>query len=63
MPSSQYDILCIWIRTHICPFSGYVADRDVNAAKNILKKAVQARAWPSGTAPNGEPVELRSPQP
>lgn len=25
------------VRTHICPFCGYVADRDVNAAKNILK--------------------------
>jgi putative transposase len=33
------------VRTHICPFCGYVADRDVNAAKNILSKA---RAWPSG---------------
>ncbi len=27
------------VRTHVCPFCGYVADRDVNAAKNILKKA------------------------
>ena len=26
-------------------YRGYVADRDVNAAKNILSKA---RAWPSG---------------
>ncbi len=25
------------VRTHICPFCGYVADRDVNAAQNILK--------------------------
>ncbi len=25
------------VRTHLCPFCGYVADRDVNAAKNILK--------------------------
>ncbi len=24
------------VRTHICPFCGFVADRDVNAAKNIL---------------------------
>ena len=24
------------VRTHICPFCGYVADRDVNGAKNIL---------------------------
>jgi putative transposase len=27
------------VRTHICPFCGYVEDRDVNAAKNILKAA------------------------
>ena len=47
------------VRTHICPCCGYVADRDVNAAKNILAKA---RAWPSGTVSAGSPVELRSPQ-
>jgi putative transposase len=47
------------VRTHICPFCGLVADRDVNAAKNIL---LQARAWPSGTVSVGSPVELRSPQ-
>jgi putative transposase len=33
------------VRTHICPSCGYVADRDVNAAQNIL----QAGAPPSGT--------------
>jgi len=27
------------VRTHICPFCGYIADRDVNAAKNILNRA------------------------
>ena len=27
------------VRTHICPFCGYIADRDVNAAQNILKSA------------------------
>jgi putative transposase len=47
------------VRTHICPRCGYVADRDVNAAKNILSKA---RAWPSGTVSAGSPVELRSPR-
>lgn len=26
------------VRTHICPFCGYIADRDVNAAQNILKR-------------------------
>jgi len=27
------------VRTHICPFCGYIADRDVNAAQNILTGA------------------------
>jgi putative transposase len=27
------------VRTHLCPFCGYMADRDVNAAQNILKRA------------------------
>ena len=46
------------VRSHVCPLCGYVADRDVNAAKNILSKA---RSWPSGTVSDGSPVELRSP--
>ena len=32
------------VRTHLCPHCGFLADRDVNAAKNIL----QAGAPPSG---------------
>jgi putative transposase len=44
------------VRTHICPHCGYVADRDVNAAQNIL----QAGAPPSGTVADGLPVEPRS---
>ncbi len=47
------------VRTHICTSCGYVADRDVNAAKNILFKA---GAQPSGTVSDGSPVELRSPR-
>jgi putative transposase len=47
------------VRTHLCPFCGSVADRDVNAAKNIL---VKARAELSGTVSDGSPVELRSPR-
>ena len=35
------------VRTHICPHCGYIADRDVNAAKNILKIFL-AGAQPSG---------------
>ena len=27
------------VRTHMCPFCGYIADRDVNAAQNILDVA------------------------
>src|SRR2546422_9800225 len=46
------------VRTHICISCGSVADRDVNAAKNIL---VKARAWPSDAKhPDGD-VSLRSP--
>jgi putative transposase len=45
------------VRTHICPSCGYVEDRDVNAAMNIL----QAGAPPSGTGADGLPDELRSP--
>ena len=29
------------IRTHICPECGFVGDRDWNAAKNILKLALE----------------------
>ncbi len=28
------------VRTHICPFCGSIADRDVNAARNILKSGL-----------------------
>ncbi len=49
------------VRTHICPFCGLVEDRDVNAAKNILHKGLQAGAPPSGTGADGLPNELRSP--
>lgn len=27
------------VRTYVCPFCGYIADRDVNAAQNILAEA------------------------
>ena len=46
------------VRTHICPFCGYVADRDENAAKIILSKA---GARPSDAKhPDGD-VRPRSP--
>jgi putative transposase len=36
------------VRTHVCPHCGYVADRDANAALNILQKATQGH-WESNT--------------
>jgi putative transposase len=44
------------VRTHICPHCGYIADRDVNAAQNILK----AGAQPSGMLADGLADEPRS---
>jgi putative transposase len=44
------------VRTHSCPSCGYVADRDLNAARNILK----AGAPPSGTLADGSADEPRS---
>src|SRR5260370_30308047 len=49
------------VRTHVCPFCGYLADRDEHAARNILQRAMQvlARTGPSssrreGPEPSGE---------
>ncbi len=49
------------VRTHVCPHCGYIADRDENAAHNILRAGmlVQARTGPSsrereGPEPSGE---------
>ena len=37
------------VRTHVCPFCGYIADRDENAARNILQRGLQVLA---GTPPS-----------
>ncbi len=46
----EYVEKALSVRTHLCPYCGYIEDRDVNAARNILKKA-----WtkPSLTGPIG----------
>jgi putative transposase len=41
------------VRTHICPICGYVEDRDVNAAKNILKVARPGHGLQASTYTNG----------
>ena len=41
------------VRTHICPFCGYVADRDVNAAQNILVQG-QGMAFRRESHPDGD---------
>ena len=57
----EYVSKSLSVRTHVCPFCGYMADRDENAARNILHAGlrVQARTGPSssrreGPEPSGE---------
>jgi putative transposase len=44
------------VRTHICPFCGYIADRDVNAAQNILEIARPGHGLQELTYPVGDCV-------
>ena len=46
----------VWIREHRCPTCGLVMDRDHNAAKNILNKALQEVG---SVRPELTPVEMR----
>jgi putative transposase len=41
------------VRTHVCPFCGYMADRDVNAAQNILTLARPGHGLQEPTYTNG----------
>jgi putative transposase len=53
------------VRTHVCPFCGYIADRDENAARNILQLGlqVQARTGPSSREREGRAQARESPLP
>jgi putative transposase len=51
------------VRTHVCPFCGYLADRDENAARNILQRGLQvlARTEPSLSRREGPEQSGESP--
>ena len=53
------------VRTHVCPFCGYIADRDTNAARNILHCGLQvlARTGPSLREREGPSSDGESPLP
>ena len=53
------------VRTHVCPFCGYLADRDTNAARNILHRGLQvlARTGPSLREREGPELSGESPLP
>jgi len=53
------------VRTHVCPFCGYIADRDENAARNILQRGLQvlARTGPSSREREGPEQSGESPLP
>ncbi|TME61643.1 MAG: IS200/IS605 family element transposase accessory protein TnpB [Chloroflexi bacterium] len=51
------------VRTHVCPFCGYIADRDTNAARNILQRGLQvvARTEPASSGREGPEQSGESP--
>jgi putative transposase len=49
------------VRVHVCPYCGLVLDRDVNAARNILRKGIgleQAEYTPVGEVTATQPSEV-----
>ncbi|MEY2985349.1 MAG: hypothetical protein RLZZ568_1966, partial [Cyanobacteriota bacterium] len=45
------------VRTHNCPHCGYIEDRDVNAAKNILQRGLATQGhWESHTLGESDPL-------
>jgi putative transposase len=44
------------VRTHVCPHCGYMADRDENAARNILQRGLQVLARTGPSSSRGEDV-------
>jgi putative transposase len=42
------------VRVHVCPMCGFVLDRDVNAARNILKRGLEIGRGPPEYTPVGE---------
>jgi putative transposase len=62
-PCGERIFKALSVRTHSCPKCGYVADRDENAAKNILWRGQRLRGlagMPAGM--NREPVGLEPPR-
>jgi putative transposase len=59
----EYVSKSLSVRTHVCPFCGYMADRDENAARNILHagQRVQARTGPSSSRREGPEQSGESP--
>ncbi len=50
-------------RTHSCPYCGYVADRDHNAAKMVLQRGLEVRALTEPSLREREGLEQSSESP
>ena len=47
------------MRVHVCPMCGLVLDRDVNAARNVLKRGLEIGRGPPEYTPVGEVAATR----